>query len=73
VCLSVRVTPEEAEQVTAWARRHGVTVQEVLRQCVVSATAVLAPIYVSPEDAARGGAEDNRVRRSVESRLEVGP
>ena len=58
VCLSVRLSREEAKQVREWAAAHRITVQQVLRQCVTSATEVMAsyapPYIVSAEEAARG-------------------
>jgi hypothetical protein len=55
VCLSVRVSPEEAEQVTAWAKRHGVTVQQVLHRCVVAATEAMAPVVLTADEAMAAG------------------
>lgn len=69
VCLSVRVTPQEAEQLRELTRLHRITVQAVLRQCVRSSVDALlgeaeraAAVYVSTEDAARGGAPTHRLR-----------
>jgi hypothetical protein len=42
--LRVLVTVQEAEQIAAFAARHGVSVQDVLHRCVVAATATLAPV-----------------------------
>jgi hypothetical protein len=76
VCLSVRVSPAEAERLRTLAGLHGVTVQAILTQCVRSSldvlegvalrAAALAPIIVSAEDAARGGAPDHRLRLLAE-------
>jgi len=52
VCLSVRVTHEEAELARAWAATHRVTMQQVLHRCVTAATntmrEVAAPHLVAP-------------------------
>lgn len=52
VCLSVRVTPAEAELARAWAATHRVTMQQVLHRCVTAATntmrEVAAPHLVAP-------------------------
>ena len=71
VCLSVRVSHEEAEAVRAWAALHRVSIQQVLRQCVTSATCVLADVgrramLVTSHDAALGSAATHPLRLAAE-------
>ena len=66
VCLSVRVTQAEAEQLQAWVRRRveagvTVTISDVLRRCVqavVRDEPSMAPYLVTSEEAAGGGLAD---------------
>ena len=44
VCLSVRVSPEEAEAFRAWCALHRVTAQQVLRRCVMASTETMADV-----------------------------
>jgi hypothetical protein len=70
VCLSVRVSPERAELLRAYAVAHRVTVQAVLGRCVDAAIDVLrevaAPHLVTSEEAAGGASATHRLRVAAE-------
>jgi hypothetical protein len=62
VCLSVRVTKEQAAQLDAWVAARGITVQRVLERAVM-VCCEWGPVdderrayTVTAEDARRGGA-----------------
>lgn len=72
VCLSVRVTPEQAAAFEAWCRGRGVTIQRALERVVAGfvehgpADDARRALLVTAEEAHRGGAATHPLRVLVE-------